>query len=222
MIVQSNRRFSLYLIIGLFSVIYALIFFVFCLLSESSILLLFIKSSTPALTLTFLLTSWPKCYSYLVRMNNWISFLPPLLDLNGEWQVNIESNWPRIEKLTKKVNTKPKLKKVTGTLKLKCNFFQTSGYFEVDDKDSNRNSRTYRSDLVASSLRKENDHFLLSYIAKANVKNPDTKTDEQHYLFSSEVTFQSGELNQSSGYYWTNRKYNTGHNAAGELQLIRK
>lgn len=124
--------------------------------------------------------------------------------------------------LSERNEKQPPLKKISGTLKLRCDFFQTQGYFQVDDKDSDRGSRTRRSDIVASSLRKENGNYLFSYIAKARVSDPDTKTDEQNYLFSTEISFQQGDVNHGYGHYWTNRKYSTGHNAAGEIQLTRK
>jgi len=94
-------------------------------------------------------------------------------------------------------------------------------YYQVDDLPSDRPSRTRRSDIVASSLRKDDGHYVFSYIAKAQVSNPDPTTDEQVYMFSAEVRFRDTDPNVGEGQYWTNRKYSSGHNAAGEIRLIR-
>ena len=224
MIMQENRRFALHLLIGVFVIALLAITLLRLIFSEGAWWILASKSMLPAIAMVIAIASWPKCYTFLVQRNNKVLFLPPLLDLNGVWRVEIKSNWSRIQQLTgtsvSSIDQVP-LKKVTGTLSLQCDFFQTRGYFQVDDADSDRSSRTKRSDIVASSLRKENNYYVFSYMAKAVVSDPATETDEQNYLFSAEVMFSKGEMNRGGGQYWTNRKYNTGHNAAGELTLVR-
>lgn len=221
MLIHVNRRFAVHLIIFVFVTILLILTLLRWIFSDQDLWLLTVKSAFPAITLTIGAVNWNKCYTFLVKQNNRLQFLSPLLDLNGVWRVEIQSNWPRIQQSSAETEEHTPLKKVTGTLTLTCNFFQTRGYFQVSDTGSDRRSRTRRSDIVASSLRKENGHYLFSYIAKANVSDPDPGTDEQNYLFSTEVCFQDDDVDHGIGQYWTNRKYSTGHNAAGEISLLR-
>lgn len=67
MLVQSNRRFALNLILVLFAAIFLLIFVIQIITSENPLWLLLGRSFASAITITFLLTNWPGCYSFLVR-----------------------------------------------------------------------------------------------------------------------------------------------------------
>jgi|GEM_PF-7005474 len=190
---------------------------------ESSFWVTLLTGFTATLTITLILMSIPKLYSTLTRLYNKF-FFPPLLDLNGQWDVVIKSNWPRIQALSKSGHTPettPDLLKIYGTLNLQCNFYRTLGSLALKDSATQRRSKTIRSDLIASSLREENGYFIFSYIAKAVVSDPTPETDESGYLVAAEIHFNHHDLTSGTGIYWTNRKYTTGHNAAGEITLAR-
>lgn len=217
-------RFALTLVIGLFTVTAIAIISLRIYYFDTSAWSAVVTGSSLALSITLLLISWPKSYVWLAKWHNQFSPLAPILDLNGTWRVKILSNWPRIQALSDTLaadGDAVPMQGVSGELTLQCNLFRTLGSFRVADAQSARSSRTPHSDIVASSLRMENGHYIFSYIAKANVSNPDPNTDEQSYLFASEICFKIDNLNEGSGKYWTNRKYSTGHNAAGEITLER-
>ena len=132
MLVQANRRFAVHLIIFVFAAMLLTLAFLRWIFGDQPFWLVAIKSALPAIALTIGVGNWHKCYTFLVRQNNRVPFLSPLLDLNGVWRVDIQSNWPRIQQSSTATEEHVPLKKVTGTLRLKCDFFQTRGYFQVD------------------------------------------------------------------------------------------
>ncbi len=217
-------RFALTLVIGLFAVTAMAIISLRIYCFDTPVWSAAGAGSSLALSITLLLISWPKSYAWLAKQHNRFTFLEPILDLNGIWRVEIKSNWPRIQAFSDPSAADKgaiPMKDMSGELTLQCNLFRTLGNFRVADAQSSRSSRTPRSDIVASSLRMENGHYIFSYIAKANVSDPDPNTDEQSYLFAAEICFKIGNFNEGGGKYWTNRKYSTGHNAAGEITLER-
>lgn len=225
MLALINPRFALTLIISLFALTLLPIVALHVFGLDKPLWAAIVSGLPWALTFTLGLISLPKSYTWLAKIYNRIPFLKPILNLNGTWHVKIESNWERIRMLSDQhhepTETVP-LKPVMGTLTLKCNIFRTIGRFRVDDVNSERASRTGHSDIVASSLRVEHERYIFSYIAEASVVNPDPNTDEQTFLFAAEVYFSLDELDIGNGRYWTNRKYVTGQNAAGEITLSRK
>ncbi len=223
MLALIKPRFALTLVITLFAVTAIPIIALRTYCFDTPVWIAAITGSSLAMSITLLLISWPKSYARLAKWHNRLTFLAPILDLNGTWRVEIKSNWPRIQALSNlsAADDAVPMKSISGELVLQCNLFRTVGNFCVSDAQSSRSSRTPLSDIVASSLRMENGHYVLSYLAKANVNDPDPKTDEQSYLFAAEIYFKIDNLDEGSGNYWTNRKYSTGHNSAGEITLER-
>lgn len=224
MLLLIRPRFALALIVIVFFTVFLLMIAVRVLGFQTSVWAALFTGFSFALTATTIFTSIPQSYSFLIKCYNRIPVLTPLLDLNGRWRVSLQSNWPRIQSLSAHGESPAvvaDLREVRGTLELQSNLYKTLGRFSLDGDSADRPSRTMRSDLIASSLREEDRRYVFSYVAKAAVSKPDPTTDEQSYLVAAEIHFDSDNLSKGFGSYWTNRKYSSGHNAAGEIVLAR-
>lgn len=136
-------------------------------------------------------------------------------DLDGEWQAELDSNWPTIAQraqLPAPTSSAPTMAKITIVTRL---FF------------------------VRVNLRSDSNYLSSKTIAAKIVKDPEDNSVRLYYVFQSTVlkpheTDSAGhegaafidipgklKVNELEGVYWTNRNWHKGLNTAGTIKLKR-
>lgn len=151
-------------------------------------------------------------------------------DLNGHWDVEIQSNWPTINAIriaaansdVERIDVQcfpeklppNKISKFRGVLNQ--NWQKVTFIFETNEETPLRNSRTISFELlkatneqpkrVAWIFRQENDEV--------------AATDEDNFLGAAILEVEGSD--KLSGKYWNNRSWRKGLNAAGEIVMYRR
>lgn len=216
-------RLQVALIAGPFATLLVLIIVVRIGISGGLSVWMVIQSIPMALTGAAVILGFDCVTSFVIRgLNRILSTEIP--DLNGEWSVNQNSNWPRVKALLESegadVASNQALMPIRGVLTMRMNVFRITGIYTAIDAQSGRPSRTGRSDIIAASLTRSGASPRLAYTAEAVVDNP-LGTDTTKYHFSALLLFQPGRVTLAKGHYSTDRNWHTGLNTAGEMWITK-
>ncbi|MCC5865932.1 MAG: hypothetical protein JJU31_12480 [Wenzhouxiangella sp.] len=153
-------------------------------------------------------------------------------DLNGEWIVTIQSNWPIVECLKlaaasnettfDPINDKlPDLLEATFAVKIRQSWFRTDVEFLPNEK-----TPLLKSDSIAVEfLKAENGKKSVAWVYEQVNKQDNAQrleVTDQARFYGSAVLDVSEDALQLQGQYWQNRSWNRGLNAAGLIVLKRK
>ncbi|TGY90064.1 hypothetical protein E5163_02750 [Marinicauda algicola] len=151
-------------------------------------------------------------------------------DLDGHWDVEVESNWPTISALLKAssdmaagpfdpVNApetipEPALTKFDATIKI--GWEKAEATFHPNDTTPLRQSRT----VVFELIRKCTDYPARVFWGFRQFNASVEATDEDNFLGAAMLDVVSAD--ELSGVYWNNRSWRKGLNAAGRITMRRK
>ena len=152
-------------------------------------------------------------------------------DLNGEWVVTIQSNWPIVDSLKRAAasteNTfnpfaddMPDLLEASFDVKIKQSWLKTDVEFLPNDKTPLLSSET----ISVEFLKSENGKKSIAWIYEQTNKQDNTQrlavTDQQKF-HGSAVLNVNEDATELRGQYWQNRSWDRGLNAAGLIVLKR-
>ena len=180
---------------------------------------------------------WRPVWTFLWRLPLLGKFLSRAVfpDLNGHWEIEINSNWPIIDAMhnaaksskSKRFNVLsestnlPDLQSLKFQATIEQNWFSTKVSINPSSNSLLQSSSTISVDLIPSN---ETDGKRLAYTYKQANKqtnmHPRSPTDE-HEFFGSALLLVSEDGQQLTGKYWTNRLWDRGLNAAGLITAKR-
>jgi hypothetical protein len=152
-------------------------------------------------------------------------------DLNGEWKVTIQSNWPVVEKLKLAGASKettfdplndaiPDLLEASFDVKIKQLWFRTDIEFCPNQKTPLLSSHT----VSVEFLKAENGSRSIAWVYEQSNKQgngmPLAATDQARF-YGAAVLKVNDNASELSGEYWQNRSWNRGLNAAGLIVMKR-
>lgn len=152
-------------------------------------------------------------------------------DLNGEWVVTIQSNWPIVDRLKTaaasdqikfdpSTDESPSLLEASFNVKIKQTWFRTDVAFLPNEKTPLLSSETISVELFKS----ENGKKSVAWIYEQTNKQDNTQrlavTDRSKF-YGSAVLNMNEDATELQGQYWQNRSWNLGLNAAGLITLKR-
>lgn len=152
-------------------------------------------------------------------------------DLNGDWKVEVKSNWPIIDKMrnaakddqvprfdpVSEAHPRPQLQLTEFVATIEQRWLSTEIKFKPNHKTPLLNSVTLSADL----MRKEgSEPKRIALIYKQENAAVPAHTDENSFLGAALLQV-SDDGNSLYGKYWTNRSWDKGLNAAGEIILTR-
>jgi hypothetical protein len=170
---------------------------------------------------------WRKFWKWWPQLNNWI-----YPDLNGEWDVELTSNWPRIDALLKTANGElpqldfrqgnPSLLPAMGSYKMKAEITQSWSTFEIQLWNPGqigpiKESRTL---LVEPFRKNEGRRHGLAYIFE---QRNDTEEigDNDAFCGAAWIELDRNDPKVLCGKMWTNRMWERGMNTAAKLTFRR-
>lgn len=148
-------------------------------------------------------------------------------DLNGDWDIEIKSNWPIIDALRQaaKDAARPRVDVAQGlpslsTVRLKGTikqgWFGASLVISPSEATPLRVSRTVSFDLVRAT---EEHSKRVAWIFRQENREV-AATDEDNFLGSALLEVEAGD--RLAGKYWNNRSWRAGLNAAGEIDMRKR
>lgn len=151
-------------------------------------------------------------------------------DLNGEWDVEISSNWPLIEQIleaSSSVNKPrfdprsakanfPPLKRHEFTATIKQDWTKTAIEMHPNATTPLLNSRSISFDLIEKGV---DFPHRVSWVFRQTNKEV-SAADEESFLGAAILEVHG--QNELSGYYWSNRSWRKGLNPAGTITMRRK
>lgn len=139
-------------------------------------------------------------------------------DIDGEWRVELESNWPKIverEGIDQYVQATAD-KKLSGKISVKARFFAVHIKLDMDSKYSK--SRT----LFVKVEKDAGDTITLHYIYENTTLDPVATDSGKHFGAANlELVRQPDQSLMLEGEYWTNRNWKQARNTAGLITLRR-
>jgi hypothetical protein len=152
-------------------------------------------------------------------------------DLNGEWVVTIQSNWPIVERLKTAAaseeitfdpfnDERPDLLEVRFNVKIKQTWFRTDVAFLPNEKTPLLNSET----ISVEFLKSENGNKTVAWVYEQTNKQDNSRplaVTDQPKFYGSAVLNVNGDPPELMGQYWQNRSWNLGLNAAGLITMRR-
>ncbi|TQV69219.1 hypothetical protein [Aliiroseovarius halocynthiae] len=152
-------------------------------------------------------------------------------DLNGDWVVTIQSNWPIVEHLKTAATSKeitfdpftndlPNLLDASFDVKIKQSWFRTDVVFLPNDKTPLLSSETISVEFFKSDSGKKS----IAWIYEQTNKQDNTRrlaVTDQPKFHGSAVLIVSEDATELQGQYWQNRSWNHGLNAAGLITMKR-
>tara|TARA_Y100000815_G_scaffold224004_1_gene211161 strand:+ start:687 stop:1481 length:795 start_codon:yes stop_codon:yes gene_type:complete len=153
-------------------------------------------------------------------------------DLNGEWVVTIQSNWPIVERLKTAASSsettfdpvndaRPDLMEANFDVKIKQTWFRTDVAFLPNEKTPLLSSETLSVEFFKSENGNKSVAWVYEQANKQDNSRPLAVTDQSKF-YGSAVLNASEDATELKGQYWQNRSWNLGLNAAGLIVLRRK
>lgn len=174
----------------------------------------------------FVTPTWRLFWKAFPKMNDWV-----FPDLNGEWDVEVSSNWPRIDRLLKSASGKEspidfrvcdgaELPPLTP-LKMRARITQTWGHIHIHLWNPNQDTPIKDSDtfLVEPIRGAENTRPAMSYMFSQR-NETDVVSDDPMFHGAARLEIQPGH-NVMEGTMWSNRMWRRGMNTAASLRFIR-
>lgn len=153
-------------------------------------------------------------------------------DLNGEWDVEVRTNWPRIDATLRAANgetgpvdvrladedTLPPLQSMT----LRATIVQSWARMRIDVRNPSGDSPIKASKTVAvEPFRGEEGRHGLIYVFEQESANTSVADDRIFYGAARIVVDQSGP-DILCGSMWTDRMWRRGMNTAAEVRFVRR
>ncbi|MGO4855424.1 hypothetical protein [Phaeovulum sp. W22_SRMD_FR3] len=153
-------------------------------------------------------------------------------DLNGEWVVTIQSNWPIVERLKAAAasneitfdlvnDERPGLLEANFDVKIKQTWFRTDVSFLPNEKTPLLSSETISVEFFKSDSGNKSVVWVYEQTNRQDNSRPLSVTDQPKF-YGSAVLNVSEAATELKGQYWQNRSWNLGLNAAGLIVLRRK
>ncbi len=152
-------------------------------------------------------------------------------DLNGEWVVTIQSNWPIVERLRTAAASDeitfdpfadklPDLLEASFDIKINQTWFRTDVAFLPNDKTPLLSSET----ISVEFFKSDNGKKSIAWVYEQTNKQDNTQrlaVTDQPKFYGSAVLSLNEDATEMQGQYWQNRSWNHGLNAAGLIVLKR-
>ena len=152
-------------------------------------------------------------------------------DLNGEWTVTLQSNWPVVnclkiaaasEEITFDpfVDELPNLLEASFEVKIKQTWFRTDVTFLPNEKTPLLSSET----ISVEFFKSENGKKSVAWVYKQTNKRDNTQrlaVTDQPKFYGSAILDVIEDATELQGQYWQNRFWDRGLNAAGIITLKR-
>lgn len=153
-------------------------------------------------------------------------------DLNGEWVVAVQSNWPIVERLKTAASSdeitfdpfndeRPSLLEASFDVKIKQTWFRTDVTFLANEKTPLLSSETISVEFFKSENGNKSVAWVYEQTNSQDNSRPLAVTDQSKF-YGSAVLNVSEDATELKGQYWQNRSWNLGLNAAGLIVLRRK
>lgn len=150
-------------------------------------------------------------------------------DLNGEWVVTIQSNWPIVEHLKTAAASKeitfdpltdelPDLLEASFDVKIKQSWFRTDVVFLPNDKTPLLSSETISVEFFKSDSGKKSIAWIYEQTNKQDNTQRLAVTDQPKFHGSAVLTVNE-DATELQGQYWQNRSWDRGLNAAGTITM---
>jgi len=153
-------------------------------------------------------------------------------DLNGEWVVTIQSNWPIVERLKTAAaageeitfdpfnDARPDLIEARFDVKIKQTWFRTDVTFLPNEKTPLLSSETISVEFFKSENGNKSVAWVYEQTNKQDNSRPLAITDQPNF-YGSAVLKVNEDASELKGQYWQNRSWNLGLNAAGLITMRR-
>ncbi|MGH6712983.1 MAG: hypothetical protein ACREEK_29020 [Bradyrhizobium sp.] len=178
-------------------------------------------------TLVFVTPLWRTVWRWLPKLNDWV-----YPDLNGIWDVELKSNFSRIDALLKSAkgdehsldfrsaheSALPPLSvhkmhaRITQSwAKIEMEFWNPDGTGPIKDSTT----------LMVEPFRRSGGRHGLAYIFDQS-NETDVMSDESKFRGAGWIERDRDDENVFSGRMWTDRKWRFGMNTAGEVRFTRQ
>lgn len=152
-------------------------------------------------------------------------------DLNGEWRVIVRSNWPIIDKMrnaakykdeprfdpVNEAHQRPDLQSTEFLAIIEQKWLGTEISFKPNQKTPLQSSTTLSAELIGKEGA-EAKRVALIY-RQANRALP--AHSDEHSFLGAALLYVSDDGKSLTGNYWTNRSWDKGLNAAGEITFTK-
>ncbi len=163
-------------------------------------------------------------------MGPWLAnrFFP---DLNGEWVVTIQSNWPIVGRLKDAAasdeitfdplkDERPSLQETIFDVKIKQTWFRTDVAFLRNETTPLLSSETVSVEFFKSENGNKSVAGVYEQTNKQDNTQPLAVTDQPKFYGSAVLTLNE-DATKIAGQYWQNRSWGLGLNAAGLITMRR-
>lgn len=152
-------------------------------------------------------------------------------DLNAEWVVTIQSNWPIVDRLKTAAASNeitfdpfsdelPDLLEAKFDVKIKQSWFRTDVTFLPNEKTPLLRSETISVEFFKSDSGKKSIAWIYEQTNKQGNNQRLAGTDQPKF-YGSAVLRVNEDATELQGEYWQNRSWDRGMNAAGVITLKR-
>lgn len=152
-------------------------------------------------------------------------------DLNGNWVVTIQSNWPIVDRLKTAAASNestfdpfadkmPDLIEASFKVRIKQSWFRTDVVFLPNDKTPLQSSETISVEFSKSENGKKSIAWIFEQTNKQDNSQRLAVTDQPKFHGSAVLTVNE-DATELQGQYWQNRSWERGLNAAGSIVLRR-
>jgi len=152
-------------------------------------------------------------------------------DLNGEWVVTVQSNWPIVERLKTSAASKeitfdpvndarPGLLEANFDVKIKQTWFRTDLSFLPSEETPLLSSETISVEFFKSENGNKSVAWVYEQTNKQDNSRPLAVTDQAKF-YGSAVLSVNEDATELNGQYWQNRSWSFGLNAAGLITMRR-
>ena len=152
-------------------------------------------------------------------------------DLNGQWAVTIQSNWPIVERLKTAAasnettfdpfkDERPGLLDASFDVKIKQTWFRTDVTFLPNEKTPLLSSETVSVEFFSSENGSKSVAWVYEQVNKQDNSQPLAVTDQPKFYGSATLTVND-DATEMQGQYWQNRSWGLGLNAAGLITMRR-
>ena len=152
-------------------------------------------------------------------------------DLNGEWVVTIQSNWPIVKRLMTAASSdeitfdpinedRPSLLEASFKVRIKQTWFRTDVVFLPNEKTPLLKSET----ISVEFFKSENGNKSISWVYEQTNKQDNASSlaaTDQPKFYGSAVLSVNEDASELTGQYWQNRSWSLGLNAAGLIKMRR-
>lgn len=151
-------------------------------------------------------------------------------DINGDWKITVESNWPTVDAMRQAARdnssdrfdvldenaTFPSLSKYKFNGRIEQSWRSTSLEIFPNPAGPLNDSRTLAVDLIQGT---DSEPKRIAWVFRQTNKAQIEATDEDNFLGAALLRVISKD--ELDGYYWNNRSWRKGLNAAGLIKMTR-